>query len=419
MISLSEAHQIFLESHSSSEILRAHDIPVGNVEELDVSIRFALEKALNEKDLTRKDALNLTRIEIDQVSILMSISNFLRNKYKGNLISFSKNFFIPLTQLCRDNCSYCTFKYEPGEGDLLYSPEKVLEAAKKSTELGCTEMLFVSGDKPELVYDVYRKELNKMGYNSTSDYMIAMSEICLEEGIFPHSNLGIAKLDELKRFKESNPSMGLMLESISERLMEPGEAHYRCPDKYPRARIKTISDAGKLNIPWTSGILIGIGETWDERIDSILELKRISEEFGHIQEIIIQNFSPKPGIKMEGSPVPTDLDMIKTVAISKILMGKDVNIQVPPNLNAKTYTLHIFSGVNDLGGVSPLTIDYVNPESPWPQLDIMKKNISEFGFHLRERLPVYPEYLDKRFLTDNIYSKALKFVDETGYVKES
>ena len=279
-------------------------------------------------------------------------------------------------------------------------------------------MLFVSGDKPELVYDVYRKELNKMGYDSTSDYMIAMSEICLEEGIFPHSNLGIAKPEELKRFKNSNPSMGLMLESISERLMEPGEAHYRCPDKYPRARIKTISDAGKLNIPWTSGILIGIGETWEERVDSIFELKRISDEFGHIQEIIIQNFSPKPGIKMEGSPVPTDLDMIKTVAMAKILMGKDVNIQVPPNLNAKTYTLHIFSGVNDLGGVSPLTIDYVNPESPWPQLDIMKKNISEFGFTLRERLPVYPEYLDKRFLTDNIYNKALKFVDETGYIKE-
>ncbi len=419
MISLNEAHKIFLNSHSSAEILKAHDIPVSDVEKLTPDIRTSLEKALNEVGMTRNDILSLTDINMENVSILMSVSNFLRDKYKGNLISFSKNFFIPLTQLCRDNCSYCTFKYEPGEGELLYSPEKVLEAARKSTELGCTEMLFVSGDKPELVYDVYRKELNKMGYDSTSDYMIAMSELCLKEGIFPHSNLGIAKPEELKRFKNSNPSMGLMLESISERLMEPGEAHYRCPDKYPRARIKTISDAGKLNIPWTSGILIGIGETWEERVDSIFELKRISDEFGHIQEIIIQNFSPKPGIKMEGSPVPTDLDMIKTVAIAKILMGKDVNIQVPPNLNLKTYTLHIFSGVNDLGGVSPLTIDYVNPESPWPQLDIMKKNISEFGFTLRERLPVYPEYLDKRFLTDNIYNKALKFVDETGYIKES
>tara|TARA_B100001996_G_scaffold373776_1_gene351614 strand:- start:349 stop:1608 length:1260 start_codon:yes stop_codon:yes gene_type:complete len=419
MISLDEAHKIFLNSHSSSEILKAHDIPIGNIDKLNEKIRTSLEKSLNEVELTRDDILALTDISLDEVSLLMCVSNFLRDKYKGNLISFSKNFFIPLTQLCRDNCSYCTFKYEPGEGELLFSPEKVIEAAKKSTELGCTEMLFVSGDKPELVYDVYRKELNKMGYDSTSDYMIAMSEICLDEGIFPHSNLGIAKPEELKRFKQSNPSMGLMLESISERLMDPGEAHYRCPDKYPRARIKTISDAGKLNIPWTSGILIGIGENWEERVDSIFELKRISEEFGHIQEIIIQNFSPKPGIKMEGSPVPTDLDMIKTVAIAKILMGKDVNIQVPPNLNAKTYTLHIFSGVNDLGGVSPLTIDYVNPESPWPQLDMMKKNIFEFGFTLRERLPVYPEYLDKRFLTDNIYNKALQFVDETGYVKES
>lgn len=419
MISLNEAHKIFLNSHSSSEILRAHEIPFGNINKLSDSARSALDKALNEIELGREDVLSLAEIPLENVSLLMSVSNFLRDKYKGDLISFSKNFFIPLTQLCRDHCSYCTFKYEPGDGDLLYTPEKVLEAAKKSTELGCTEMLFVSGDKPELVYDVYRKELNKMGYDSTSEYMIAMSELCLEEGIFPHSNLGIAKPDELKKFKNSNPSMGLMLESISERLMEPGEAHYRCPDKYPRARIKTISDAGRLNIPWTSGILIGIGETWEERVDSIFELKRINDEFGHIQEIIIQNFSPKPGIKMEGSPVPTDLDMIKTVAISKILMGKSVNIQVPPNLNAKTYTLHIFSGVNDLGGVSPLTIDYVNPESPWPQLDIMKKNISEFGFSLRERLPVYPEYLDKKFLTDRIYNKALKFVDETGYIKDN
>ena len=273
MISLNEAHKIFLNSHSSAEILKAHDIPVSDVEKLTPDIRTSLEKALNEVDMTRNDILSLTDINMENVSILMSVSNFLRDKYKGNLISFSKNFFIPLTQLCRDNCSYCTFKYEPGEGELLYSPEKVLEAARKSTELGCTEMLFVSGDKPELVYDVYRKELNKMGYDSTSDYMIAMSELCLEEGIFPHSNLGIAKPEELKRFKNSNPSMGLMLESISERLMEPGEAHYRCPDKYPRARIKTISDAGKLNIPWTSGILIGIGETWEERVDSIFELK--------------------------------------------------------------------------------------------------------------------------------------------------
>ena len=419
MISLNKTHESFLKSNKASEILFAHDIPVGNLETLDSKTIQVLEKALNEINLTREEVLLLTMIEMNHVSILMSVSNFLRKKYKGELISFSKNIFIPLTQLCRDQCSYCTFKYEPGEGDLFFSPEKVLEAAKKSTELGCTEMLFVSGDKPELMYDVYKKELEKIGYSSTSDYMIGMSELCLEEGIFPHSNLGIAKIDELKRFKNSNPSMGLMLESISERLMEPGEAHYRCPDKYPRARIKTISDAGKLNIPWTSGILIGIGENWEERVDSIIELKRINDEFGHIQEIIIQNFSPKPGIKMEGSPVPTDLDMIKTVAISKILMGKDVNIQVPPNLNAKTYTLHIFSGVNDLGGVSPLTIDYVNPESPWPQLDIMKKNISEFDFNLRERLPVYPEFLNKKFLNDNIYNKAIKFVDNTGYIKEN
>ena len=183
--------------------------------------------------------------------------------------------------------------------------------------------------------------------------------------------------------------------------------------------MKTISNAGELNIPWTSGILIGIGENWEERIDSIYELQRINNEYGHIQEIIIQNFNPKPGIQMEGHPPPTDFDMIKTVAISKIIMGPSMNIQVPPNLNSKTYMLHICSGVNDLGGVSPITIDYVNPECPWPQIDLMTKDISEFGFNLRERLPVYPDFLNRKFLNEDIYNKAISFVDDSGYVAEN
>lgn len=416
---LDDVYNGFLAANKANEILETHGIPIGDISSIDKNLRLVLEKALNEEQILKDEALLLTKVSISEISYLMAVSNYIRKKYKGDLITFSKNIFIPLTQLCRDQCSYCTFKIEPDEGDLLFEPERVLDSAKKAIELGCTELLFVSGDRPEIIYDVYRKKLNAMGYNSTADYMIAMSESCLEEGIFPHSNLGIANFDELERFKNSNPSMGLMLENVSERLMKPGEAHHKCPDKYPKARIKTISDAGELNIPWTSGILIGIGENWEERIDSIFELKRINDEYGHIQEIIIQNFSPKPGIKMEGHPVPTDLDMLKSVAISKIVMGQKMNIQVPPNLNSTTYMLHVFAGVNDLGGVSPLTIDYVNPESPWPQIDIMQKNISEFGFHLRERLPVYPNFLNKKFLNDNIYNKAIDFIDDTGYVREN
>ena len=363
--------------------------------------------------------MTLTEIPIEEVSLLMAVANYTRENSKGNLISFSKNVFIPLTQLCRDQCSYCTFKIEPGEGPLLVTPEEVLKSTKKAVELGCTELLFVSGDKPERHHHNDSVKLQAMGYTSTAVYMISMRELCLEENIFPHSNLGIANQSELIRFKNSNPSMGLMLESISERLMDPGMAHYRCPDKYPKARIKTISLAGELNIPWTSGILIGIGENWDERIDSILELNRINNLYGHIQEIIIQNFNPKPGIKMEGHPAPTDLDMIKTVSLSRLIMSNSVNIQVPPNLNSKTYMLHVFSGVNDLGGVSPITIDYVNPESPWPQIDLMKNTISEFGFNLRERLPVYPEYLSADYIEDHILGRAKKFIDKTGFVADN
>ena len=419
MMYFDDVYDNFVGSSKVGGLLSAHGIPVGDSTSIKKPLRDILEKVINEEALLKSEALLLTTILPSEVSYLMAASNFLREKYKTNLISFSKNIFIPLTQLCRDQCSYCTFKIEPDEGDLLVEPEDVLESARKAVQLGCTELLFVSGDRPEIIYDVYRKKLNSMGYESTADYMIAMSETCLEEGIFPHSNLGIADFAELERFKNSNPSMGLMLENISERLMKPGEAHHKCPDKYPKARVQTISDAGALNIPWTSGILIGIGENWEERVDSIYELRRINDQYGHIQEIIIQNFSPKPGIQMEGHPVPTDFDMIKTVAISKIIMGPQMNIQVPPNLNSKTYMLHVLAGVNDLGGVSPLTIDYVNPESPWPQIDMMKKNIVEFGFNLRERLPVYPNFLDRKFLNDNIYNKAIGFVDDTGYIAEN
>ena len=419
MISLSKIYYDFLKYNNSSELLELHSIPYNNYDSIPKKFLTVLENYLDDNKLDREQLKILTSMEIEHVSVLMAVANYIRKRKKGDLISFSKNVFIPLTQLCRDQCSYCTFKIEPGEGELLVPPEKVLESARKAAQAGCTELLFVSGDKPEIIYDVYKNKLKSMGYSSTADYMISMSEICLEENIFPHSNLGIANQAELKRFRKSNPSMGLMLENISERLMKPGMAHHKCPDKYPKARVNTMLTAGKLRIPWTSGILIGIGENWDERIDSILELRKINDLYGHIQEIIIQNFSPKPGIKMEGHPVPTDLDMIKTVALSKLIMGDTVSIQVPPNLNSKSYMLHVFSGVSDLGGVSPLTIDFVNPESPWPQIDIVKKTLTEFGFTLRERLPVYPGYLKSEFIEDHIYQRAIKFVDETGFVAEN
>ncbi|MFI5324115.1 MAG: 7,8-didemethyl-8-hydroxy-5-deazariboflavin synthase CofG, partial [Thermodesulfobacteriota bacterium] len=331
-------------------------------------------------------------------------------------LSFSRNVFVPLTRLCRNRCGYCTFKYEPDEGPLLLMPEEVVEMAKNGARLGCTELLFVTGDKPEHLYPVYREALLKLGYSTTAEYLVSMGEAGLRERIFPHTNLGLATHDELRAFRESNPSMGLMLENISPRLLKKGQAHYACPDKVPRQRMKTMEIAGELRIPWTSGILVGIGETWEERIDSFYALKELSDGFGHIQEIIIQNFSPKPGIMMEKYPRPDFIDMLKIVAISRLIFGEKMNIQIPPNLNPDTYPLFIHAGINDLGGVSPLTIDYVNPEAPWPKLDRMKDVIEEMDFTLRERLPVYPEFIDDKYINADLLALVTDSVDEQGYV---
>jgi FO synthase len=296
------------------------------------------------------------------------------------------------------------------------SPQEVVDMAKKGAELGCTELLFVTGDKPELKYPIYKEALQKLGYNTTAEYLIAMGEAGLKENIFPHTNLGLATSDELLAFRQSNPSMGLMLENISPRLLQKDEAHYRCPDKVPKQRMKTMELAGELRIPWTSGILVGIGETWEERIQSLFVLKELSDHYGHLQEIILQNFSPKPGIMMEKYPPPSFVEMLKLVAISRLVFGETMNLQIPPNLNPETYPLFIHAGINDLGGVSPVTIDYVNPEAPWPKLEIMQDMVQNLGFTLRERLPVYPEFIDKEFIDEKVLRRVVNFVDKDGYV---
>ena len=375
-----------------------------------------LSRAANGESLGREDAISLSKLGREEVPFLLRSASRIRDKGKGKTLTFSRNVFVPLTQICRNRCGYCTFKYEPGEGPLFLTPEEVVEMAKKGAQLGCTELLFVTGDKPELLYPVYREALGKLGYKSTAEYLIAMGEAGLRERIFPHTNLGLATKDELTAFRESNPSMGLMLENISPRLLKKGEAHHGCPDKVPRHRMKTMEWAGELQIPWTSGILVGIGETWEERIDSLYALKELNDAFGHIQEIIIQNFSPKQGITMEKYPPPDFIDMLKIVAISRLIFGEGMNIQIPPNLNPDTYPLFVHAGVNDLGGVSPITIDYVNPEAPWPKLERMRNIIEDLGFTLRERLPVYPEFIGRKYINDDLLRLVRDAVDEQGYV---
>lgn len=380
------------------------------------ALREILSGVENGEPLRREDAISLSRLGREEVPFLLRSASIIRDNGKGRTLTFSRNVFVPLTQLCRNRCGYCTFKYEPGEGPLFLAPEEVVEMAKKGARLGCTELLFVTGDKPELLYPVYREALGNLGYESTAEYLIAMGEAGLRERIFPHTNLGLATRDELSALRESNPSMGLMLENISPRLLKKGEAHHGCPDKVPRHRMKTMELAGELRIPWTSGILVGIGETWEERIDSLYALKELNDAFGHIQEIIIQNFSPKQGIIMEKYPPPDFIDMLKIVAISRLIFGEGMNIQIPPNLNPGTYQLFVEAGVNDLGGVSPITIDYVNPEAPWPKLEIMRDIIEDLGFTLRERLPVYPEFIDNKYINDDLLRLVRDAVDEQGYV---
>lgn len=375
-----------------------------------------LGKAESGEAISLDEALYLVDIEKDEIPYLLSTASKLRDSEKGKVLTYSKNVFVPVTQLCRNHCGYCTFKYEPGEGPLFMSPDEVMDLAKKGAELGCTELLFVTGDKPELKYPVYKEALQKLGFETTADYLSAMGEAGLKENIFPHTNLGLATTEELLAFRGSNPSMGLMLENISPRLLKKGEAHHRCPDKVPKQRMKTMELAGELKIPWTSGILVGIGETWEERIQSLLALRELNDKYGHLQEIIIQNFSPKPGIMMEKYPPPSFVEMLKLVAISRLIFGTGMNLQIPPNLNPETYPLFIHAGINDLGGVSPVTIDYVNPEAPWPQLEIMEEMVQGLGFTLRERLPVYPEFIDNEFIDKDVLKRVVDFVDKDGYV---
>lgn len=416
MSSLSTESSRYFEQEGSERILRSIGFDIEKPSRVGDRTDYILQRVLDGEKLGRDDALYLSDIDNSDLAYLLYTASVIRDRGKGKTLSFSKNVFVPLTRLCRNHCGYCTFKIEPGEAELFMTPEEVVEMAGKGASVGCTELLFVLGDKPELVYEEYRNALKGRGYDTTAAYLADICRLGLEQGIFPHSNLGLATPDELKDLRESNPSMGLMLENISDRLLKKGQAHHRCADKVPKQRMKTMRHAGELRIPWTSGILVGIGETWEERIDSLYALKELSDDYGHIQEIIIQNFSPKDGINMSKFPPPSFTDMLKTVAISRLVFGQEMNIQIPPNLNGDNFALYLHAGINDLGGVSPLTIDYVNPEAPWPQVQKMEEEVSSMGFELRERLPVYPEYINDEFIDGYVLSRVKDSVDETGFV---
>ncbi|HVF92502.1 MAG TPA: 7,8-didemethyl-8-hydroxy-5-deazariboflavin synthase CofG [Blastocatellia bacterium] len=370
--------------------------------------------------ITRDQARALVRArEGRELESLMEVAARLRDRLKGRLVSYSKKVFIPLTNLCRDYCGYCTFRKDPGQaGAHTMTPDEVLAVAEAGARLGCKEALFSLGDRPEALFPEMRETLERFGHRTTLSYLAEMCERVLNEtSLLPHANAGLMGRHDLSTLRQFSPSMGLMLESASDRLAARGMPHDNAPDKAPRLRLKTIEEAGRLRIPFTTGILIGIGETLDERIDSLLAIRELHDRYGHIQEVIIQNFRAKADIPMRLHPEPPLTDLARTVAVARIIL-REVNVQAPPNLSDEDYPFLIKAGLNDWGGISPLTRDFINPEKPWPHIEHLSLRTASEGFELKERLTVYPEFvLQEDFLDPRLAARVRSMADARGYAR--
>lgn len=360
----------------------------------------------------------LEKFEWNRLKNLAPLADSKRRQFFGNTVTFSKNVFIPLVNLCRNKCAYCGFRREPWEKDarILY-PDEVKFMLLQGKKAGCSEALFTFGEKPEEVYPSVRHELKKIGgYSSILEYLYDMCLEALKIGLLPHSNPGVLTEEEIRTLKEVNASMGLMLENVSERLCGKGGPHEYSPGKHPKLRLDTIAYAGKCRIPFTTGLLIGIGETMEEVIASLKAICLLHEKYGHIQEVIIQNFTPKANTPMSNHSPPSYEYYSTVVALARIMLPGDVSIQVPPNLNQEHIASLIKVGANDLGGMSPITPDYINPSNPWPRLESVEKAVAEVGATLRERLPIYPKYVKRGdFLSEIVADVVALLADEEGY----
>lgn len=365
---------------------------------------------------TREDACRLIRLSDEQLPELLSTALEIKQRFKPDVITYSRKVFLPLTNLCRDYCGYCTFRRDAGDaGAHTMTPEEVLEVAHEGEKLGCTEALFSLGDKPELLFPEMRETLRHLGYKSTLHYLESMCELVLRETtLLPHPNPGLLSAEWIKRLAAVSPSMGLMLESTNDSLLAPGAAHDNAPDKVPIKRHKTIEEAGKQQVPFTTGLLIGIGESLEDRIDTLLAIRELHRRYGHIQEVIVQNFRVKPTIPMRNWPEPSRGEMLRTLAVARLLMP-NMNIQAPPNLSSPYYDDLLDAGINDWGGISPLTPDFINPEMRWPHVDQLKLRSEAKGYQLRQRLPVYPEFVAQLIRRPGLLSEKVKAASERGY----
>jgi len=371
-----------------------------------------------EGKVDRYTAQVLINAQAKEVLVLILLANLIRDRCKGPIVSFSKKVFIPLTNACRNRCAYCGFRRDFPEAKIL-RPKEVLTIAKDGKKQGCREALFTMGEKPEEAYWEARKALREIGYSSIVEYLRDACELVIREtGLLPHSNPGVLSRDEVRLLKEVNASLGLMLENSSVRLCGKGMPHELSPGKHPEARVRTIEAAGMERVAFTTGILIGIGETLEERVDSLLTIRSLHEKYGHIQEVIVQPFKAKPGTPMSNRPEPSIMDLAKTIAVARILLPIDVNVQTPPNLSLGYCKLLLKAGINDWGGISPVTKDFINPEYPWPSVSGLKRITEEAGLTLKERLPIYPDFIRKGYLPDSLRGIVAELVDKDGYVKE-
>ena len=381
-----------------------------------VSNYEVLNKSLEGNEISKDEAYQIYQELQKNPSEVYRVAHILRNRSKGKTVTYSRKVFFNLVNLCRDTCSYCTYKSEPGQSKLsMMSKQDIFNLAKLGKKYRCTEALFVTGERPEQKYQEARSWLKENGFGSTAEYLVHASEISLKEGLFPHTNAGNLTKSEMSELKKTNVSLGLMLENSSERLSGKDMPHQFAPSKNPKTRLRVLEDAGELGIPITTGILIGIGETAFEIIDSIYAIKKIHEKFGHIQEIILQNFQPKMDTKMKGFPSAEQAYFKNMVALARIIMPK-MNIQIPPNLSPDSYADFLSVGINDWGGISPITPDYVNPEFSWPPIDTVERNSLNAGFELKARLPVYPEFIS--FVHPHLKERMSEIIDSAGLVKK-
>ena len=359
-------------------------------------VKRALERAAGGALLGAEDAFLLGELSLEETPALMEVSAARRSRLHRARLTYSPKVFLPLTNLCRNRCDYCSFRRSPGDAEeWTMSPEELGEWFARAESQGCVEALFCLGDTPETGFREYRDLLRGWGHENTVEYLHWAGALALEHGLLPHTNAGILSVEEMARLREVNVSLGLMLENVSPRLCEKGMPHHQAPDKRPHKRIGMTREAGALSIPFTSGLLLGIGETKRERVETLLAIRELHHEHGHIQEIIVQNFRARPEIVMADAPEPAEWEVAHAIALARLILDDEVSVQAPPNLNPASTELLIRAGINDFGGVSPVSPDYINPGHPWPMLDALGEACASAGFELRPRLPIYDAYLKR------------------------